>query len=326
MTKIDLVTGILGAGKTTFLLRYGRYLLQKGERIAILVNDFGAVNVDTLLLSELKCDRCEIETICGCGDPNAYRRRYRTKLIALGMQHFDRVLIEPSGIFDMDEFFDALYESPLDKWYEIGSVLTILDAEMDDKRSDQMEFLLGSEAASAGRLVLSKLSSVQDEPLPALTERILGYVNRALTYIQCDRRFTEKDLLVKDWDTLTDADFAALESAGYRGSSYVKLFSPQTIRSSVHYFMHLHFPEAQIAEIVRGAMDDPACGKLYRIKGSLPSDHGGWRKINVTREKTEISPVADGQAVLIAIGDDLDLERLDAHFRAANTDPEYVSI
>ena len=36
----------------------------------------------------------------------------------------DRVLVEPSGIFDMDEFFDALHESPLDRWYEIGNFVT----------------------------------------------------------------------------------------------------------------------------------------------------------------------------------------------------------
>lgn len=324
MTKIDLITGILGSGKTTFLLRYGRYLLEKGERIAILVNDFGAVNIDTLLLSELKCDRCEIETICGCGDPNAYRRRYRTKLIALGMQHFDRVLIEPSGIFDMDEFFDALYESPLDRWFEIGSVLTIIDAEMEDQLTDQMEFLLGSEAASAGKLVLSKL--VPEADRKSLVSGILEHINRALAYIQCDRRFTEQDLFVKEWDLLTEEDFAMLETAGYRGSSYVKLFSPQTIRSSVHYFMHLQFPDPLLAQTVRGAMDDPACGNIYRIKGSLPADDGTWRKINITKEKTEISPVPNGQAVLIVIGDELNREEIDRHFMGANTDPEYVSI
>ena len=325
MTKIDLITGILGSGKTTFLLRYGKWLLDKGERIAIIVNDFGAVNVDLLLLQDLKCENCEIVTICGCGDPNAHRRRYKTQLIALGMQHFDRVLIEPSGIFDMDEFFDTLFESPLDRWFEIGSVLTIIDAEMDEQLADQMEFLLGSEAASAGKLVLSKLSSVADEPREALTARILNHVNRALESIQADRRFIEDDLFVKDWDSLTDADFELLEHAGYRGASYVKLFSSQTIRSSVHYFMHLRFPEEQIAATVRAVMDDPACGRVYRIKGSLPAGDG-WRKINVTKEKTEISPVTNGQAVLIVIGDDLDKERIDAHFQAVNTDPDYVSV
>ena len=46
----------------------------------------------------------------------------------MGMCGYDRVLIEPSGIFDMDEFFDALHESPLDRWYEIGNVITVVDA------------------------------------------------------------------------------------------------------------------------------------------------------------------------------------------------------
>ena len=151
-------------------------------------------------------------------------------------------------------------------------------------------------------------------------ESILEHINRALAYIQCDRRFTEQDLFVKEWDLLTEEDFAMLETAGYRGSSYVKLFSPQTIRSSVHYFMHLQFPDPLLAQTVRGAMDDPACGNIYRIKGSLPADDGTWRKINITKEKTEIS------AVLIVIGDELNREEIDRHFMGANTDPEYVSI
>lgn len=325
MTKIDLITGILGSGKTTFLLRYGRYLLERGERIAILVNDFGAVNVDLLLLQELKCDRCEIDTICGCGDPDAHRRRYKTKLIALGMQHYDRVLIEPSGIFDMDEFFDTLYDAPLDRWFEIGSVLTIVDAEMEAQMTEQMEFLLGSEAAYAGKLILSKLPAVPEEERSRIASDILSHVNRALAFIQCDRRFTEKDLCCKDWQDFQPEDFARFEQAGYRGASYVKLFSPQTIRSSVHYFMHLRFPEEQIREIIRGVMQDASCGKIYRIKGSLPTADG-WRKLNATADKTELSPVPDGQAVLIVIGDDLDKDQIDARFLAFNSDPDYISV
>ena len=56
MTKIDLITGILGSGKTTFIHRYAKHLLEQGKKIAILENDFGAVNVDMRLLKDLKCD------------------------------------------------------------------------------------------------------------------------------------------------------------------------------------------------------------------------------------------------------------------------------
>lgn len=50
MIKVDLITGFLGSGKSTFLKKYASYLIGKGEHICILENDFGAVNVDMLLM------------------------------------------------------------------------------------------------------------------------------------------------------------------------------------------------------------------------------------------------------------------------------------
>lgn len=46
MTKVDLITGFLGSGKTTFLNLYAGWLLDQGQKIGIIENDFGAVNVD----------------------------------------------------------------------------------------------------------------------------------------------------------------------------------------------------------------------------------------------------------------------------------------
>lgn len=56
MIKIDLITGFLGSGKTTFIKKYASYLLKKGMNIGILENDFGAVNVDMMLLQDLMGD------------------------------------------------------------------------------------------------------------------------------------------------------------------------------------------------------------------------------------------------------------------------------
>ena len=47
MIKIDLITGFLGSGKTTFLKQYAKYLMAQGKNIGILENDFGVVNVDS---------------------------------------------------------------------------------------------------------------------------------------------------------------------------------------------------------------------------------------------------------------------------------------
>ena len=62
----------------------------------------------------------------------------------MGMCGYDRVIVEPSGIFDVDEFFDVLREEPLDQWYEIGSVITIMNAKLEDTLSEEAEYLLAS--------------------------------------------------------------------------------------------------------------------------------------------------------------------------------------
>ena len=130
MIKVDLITGFLGAGKTTFLLRYAKYLMAQGMKIGILVYDHGAVNVDMPLLKELRGEQCELEMLAGGCDPDCHRRRFRSKLIAMGMSGYDRVIIEPSGVFDMDEYYDTLNEQPLDRWYEAGSVIAVVDAKL----------------------------------------------------------------------------------------------------------------------------------------------------------------------------------------------------
>ena len=104
MIKVDLITGFLGSGKTTFMKKYAEYLIEKGMNIGILENDHGAVNVDMMLLNDLEGEHCELEMIAGGCDRETHRRRFKTKLIAMGMCGYDRVLIEPSGIFDVDEF------------------------------------------------------------------------------------------------------------------------------------------------------------------------------------------------------------------------------
>ena len=58
MVQVDLITGFLGSGKTTFMRHYARYMVQQGWNVCILENDFGAVNVDVMLLQDILGDHC----------------------------------------------------------------------------------------------------------------------------------------------------------------------------------------------------------------------------------------------------------------------------
>lgn len=75
MIIIDLITGFLGSGKTTFIKKYARYLMDQGLKIGILENDFGAVNVDMLLLQELLGEQCDLEMVSGGCDKDCHIRK-----------------------------------------------------------------------------------------------------------------------------------------------------------------------------------------------------------------------------------------------------------
>ena len=203
MVQVDLITGFLGSGKTTFLRKYVQYLVAQGHNVCILENDFGAVNVDAILLQDLIGDNCDLETISGGCDCDTHQRRMRTKLISMAMRGFDRVVIEPSGIFDVDEFYDILRDEPLDRWYRLGSVIAIVDAKLESELSPQADYLLASEAASAGLVVMSRVQQAGAGECAA----VVDHLNHALEGCHCARRFGE-DVLCKDWAALTDADFA----------------------------------------------------------------------------------------------------------------------
>ena len=158
MVQVDLITGFLGSGKTTFIKKYAKYLIDQGLHIAILENDFGAINVDMMVLEEELGDQCELEMVVGGGDLDCHRRRFKTKLISMGMRGFDRILVEPSGIYDVDEFFDVLHEEPLDKWYEIGNVIALVNSKLENNLSKQSDYLLGCQVADAGKIILSRSS------------------------------------------------------------------------------------------------------------------------------------------------------------------------
>ena len=57
MVPVDLITGFLGAGKTTFLQKYTDYLARQGIRFAVVENEFGAAGVDTAAARGLRADR-----------------------------------------------------------------------------------------------------------------------------------------------------------------------------------------------------------------------------------------------------------------------------
>ncbi|MCD7745763.1 MAG: GTPase (G3E family) [Lachnospiraceae bacterium] len=332
MIKIDLITGFLGAGKTTFIRRYAEYLIKKGWNIGILENDYGAVNVDMMLLQDLEGERCELEMVAGGCHRDCHRRRFKSKLIAMGMSGYDRVLVEPSGIYDTDEFFDVLHEEPLDQWYEIGNVIAIIDAKLEPGLSEEAEYLLASEVANAGCVVMSKSQEASGEEM----EATIAHLNHALEAVRCERRFTSGiggEIQTKDWSKFTDSDFEQFSACGYVNESFQKMSEEDEGFQSV-YFMNIRMSREKLCLTVRRILNDDACGYVFRVKGfmrktedsvsqgadrtmsELQSDESVWLQLNATRDEIQIRPIPIGQEVLIVIGEHLNEEAIRAHLEA----------
>lgn len=313
MITIDLITGFLGSGKTTFIEKYARWLVAKGERVCILENDYGAINIDRVLLQDLLGPNCELEMVVGGDGAEAHQRRFRTKLISMAMLGYTRVLVEPSGIYDIDEFFDTLYEEPLDRWYEVGSVLAIVDARLDPGLSPASRYLLASEVAGAGKIILSKLSEDTQNDTIAQT---LAILNQAMEEVQCARRFAyPADVLAKPWDQLEDTDFQMLEAAGYRHVSFLKKAIAEEDAYQSLFYMHYETTPEDLQARVLKLLVDPAAGHVLRIKG-----FSSGLELNVTKDERHFRPLSvPTEDVIIVIGEGLRKDIVAGYFPGAVT-------
>ena len=336
MVKVDLITGFLGSGKTTFIRKYAQYLMDTGNNIGILENDYGAVNVDMMLLQDLMGDNCELEMISGGCDKDCHRRRFKTKLIAMGMCGYDRVIVEPSGIFDVDEFFDILHEEPLNRWYQIGNVIAIVDSKLESDLSDEADFILASEVADAGCIVMSKSQDATPEEIQGTIE----HVNCVLEKVHCSRRFGKdfdgsveagvtNNVIHKNWDEMSKEDFDRIASCGYEMASYRKPeFEAEDAFTSL-YFMNVKMAEKELREAAEQILSDPACGHVFRMKGFMRVDDGEisekadqtqengqhWIELNATKNEITIRPLHVGQEVLIVIGEGLQEDKIKSYLK-----------
>ena len=300
MVKIDLITGFLGSGKTTFIRKYAQYLMEQGMNIGILENDYGAVNVDMMLLQDLMGDNCELEMVAGGCDKDCHRRRFKTKLIAMGMCGYDRVLVEPSGIFDVDEFFDALREEPLDQWYEIGNVIAIVDAKLEKELSDEADFILLSHA---------------DEATAEEMDATVAHINEALEKIHCKRRLG-KEILRKSTPQLTSEDLHRIMSSGYVMENYEKMDLEEHSGFESQYFMSVPMTAEKMQKVTKEILKDSSCGAVFRIKGFIKAADNSWIQLNATHNGVRMEPIQEGQEVIIVIGEHLQRDRIEAYIGA----------
>lgn len=142
----------------------------------------------------------------------------------------------------------------------------------------------------------------------------MAHLKRALTACKCSRVFQPEEILAKDWAALTEADMARITRCGC-GRPAVK----SCILRSTRLFPRRisgagAAPCPAGTEHPRACSPTPACGRVLRVKGFV-EENGQWVELNATADGLTASPLAQGQQVLIVIGEGLDKAAIEQKLR-----------
>ncbi len=177
---VTVLTGFLGAGKTTLLNRI--LTTPHGQRIAVIENEFGPVNIDSELLVQQSAEVVEMTNGCLCctvrGDlaKNLFDLGARR---AAGELAFDRVVIETTGLADPGPVIQTFFAEPeLAESYLLDAVLTVVDAIHAPRHLDEHP-VLQKQIGFADRLLIAKTDDLPTEAVDALVERLARINPRA---------------------------------------------------------------------------------------------------------------------------------------------------
>ena len=165
MTKIDIVSGFLGAGKTT-LIKKLLAEAYKGEKLVLIENEFGEINIDGGFLKESGIQISEMSAGCICcslvGDFNKALKDVESQF------HPDRILIEPSGVGKLSDVIVAVENTVKDvPEMKLNSFVTVADATKVKVYMKNFGEFYNNQIESAGTIILSRTQKLTQEKLEA---------------------------------------------------------------------------------------------------------------------------------------------------------------
>ena len=168
MTKTDIFSGFLGAGKTTLI----RKLISesyKGEKLVLIENEFGDIAIDGAFLQDAGIEITEMNSGCICCTLVGDFRKALQKVVAEYAP--DRILIEPSGVGKLSDVAEAVRSVD---GIEIGTKVTVVDAGKCKMYMRNFGEFFNDQVANADLLVLSRTGTANEEKVMAATELLRG--------------------------------------------------------------------------------------------------------------------------------------------------------
>lgn len=169
MTKVDIISGFLGAGKTTFIKQLVSSVFQ-GEKIVLIENEFGEIGIDGGFLKEAGIEITEMNLGCICctlvGDFSAALKK------VVEEYHPDRILIEPSGVGKLSDVAKAVEAVREQAQIELNSRITVVDGKKAKLYMKNFGEFYNNQIEHATTIVLSRTQMMTEEKLQTCVEQI----------------------------------------------------------------------------------------------------------------------------------------------------------
>ena len=334
MTKIDIISGFLGAGKTTFIKKMIDEAF-KGEQIVLIENEFGEVGIDGGFLKDAGIQITEMNSGCICcslvGDFGKNLNEVITKY------HPDRILIEPSGVGKLSDVMKSVIDIEKEQPVKLNALVTVVNALKASKQMKAFGEFFNNQIEYATTVILSRSQNATPEQLEFCVKQIQA-LNPKASVITTDWDAIKGEQILKTMEgqdnlemkVLAEARHAQDEAEHHHHHDHDDHEEHEHHHDHEHEHHHHHadevftswgketphkFERAKLEEILKQFVEDD---KILRSKGMVEGTDGKWIYFDMVPGEYEIRDgEPDYTGRIVVIGTDIHEHELEELFGLA---------
>ena len=344
MTKVDIISGFLGAGKTTLIAKLLKEGLA-GEQVVLIENEFGEIGIDGGFLKESGVEIREMNSGCICcslvGDFGTSLKEVVEKY------HPDRIIIEPSGVGKLSDVIKAVKDLHIENEIRLNSASTVADASKVKVYMKNFGEFFNNQIEHAGTIILSRTQNVSEAKLKTDIELIRS-LNKDAHIITTPWDDIDGKQILDAMENVTNLELEMLAEAAakvaeehehhhhhdgecgcgqdHHDEEHEHHHNHECGCGNHHHDHHHHADEVftswgretvkkysreNLEKILATLSESGEYGVILRAKGMLPAEDGTWIYFDMVPEETEIregAPEYTGR--LCVIGSKLNEEKL----------------
>lgn len=322
MTKVDIISGFLGAGKTTFI----KLLIENvfaGEKLVLIENEFGEIGIDGGFLKDVGIEITEMNSGCICctlvGDFSKALRK------VIEEYHPDRVLIEPSGVGKLSDVSKAIEHVKKEADIEIEGRITIVDGKKAKMYLKNFGEFFKDQVAYANTIVVSRTQMMEDHSIEECV-KMLREENKEASIISTSWDKLSKEAIEHALSPDTQLE-GIFEEEKYPVCSHEHHHEGACGCGHEHHHHHHHhadeiftswgqetahkYTEEELDFLLKALSETEGYGTILRAKGIVEMENGAWKQFDLVPQEYEVrESAADYTGRLCVIGTDLKEDEL----------------